>query len=110
MTALSRGAVIEYPSLFDFEAYPQPYLIISSDNHPFHGEEYLGLAITTTRWDAAISIDDDDWVRGELPKASFVKPWQPTLLKHSDVNDAFGVLRPALVDRAVTTLTRYLRE
>lgn len=102
--ALRRGAVVEYPALFAFESYPRPYLVISGDAHPFYGEEYVSLAVTTTAWEAALSIPDDAWVRGGLPKPSFIKPWQPSLLKHDDVIDAFGVVDTALVDRAVERL------
>jgi hypothetical protein len=104
MSALERGAVVEYPAIFAFESYPRPYLIASGDAHPFHGEEYVGLAITTTDLDPAMPIDDDAWVHGGLPKRSFIKPWQPTLLKHDDIVDAFGLLRPPVVDRATAGL------
>lgn len=103
-TALKRGAVIEYPALFAFEDYPRPYLIISGDTHPFHGEEYVGLAVTTTAWDAALPVPDDAWLRGGLPERSFIKPWQPTALKHDAVIDAFGILERSLVDNAVEAL------
>jgi hypothetical protein len=46
MAPINRGAVIEYPALFDFDSYPRPYLIVSGEAHPFHGEEYIGVAIT----------------------------------------------------------------
>jgi len=104
MSAIERGAVVEYPAVFAFESYPRPYLIVSNESHPFHGEEYVGLAITTTEHDAAIPIDDDSWVRGRLPKRSFIKPWQPTLLKHDDIEDAFGLLDTPVVDRASRAL------
>jgi len=104
MSALERGAVIEYPALFGFDSYPRPYVLVSDDSHPFHGEEYVGLAVTTTRLDPAIPIDDDAWVRGGLPRQSFIKPWQPTLLKHDEINDAFGLVRSSLVDRVAAEL------
>lgn len=102
--ALKRGTVVEYPALFAFESYPRPYLIISGAAHPFYGEEYVGLAVTTTAWESALSVPDDGWVLGGLPKPSFVKPWQPTLLKHDDVVDAFGVVDSSFVDRVVEEL------
>jgi len=105
MSAIERGAVIEYPALFGFDSYPRPYVIVSDDSHPFYGEEYIGLAVTTTGLDPAMPIDDDAWSRGGLPKQSFIKPWQPTLLKHDDIDDAFGKLRPSAVDRVVEELT-----
>lgn len=105
MSAIERGAVIEYPSVFGFDTYPRPYLIISNDSHPFHGEEYIGLAITTTDHDPALQIDSEAWIRGGLPKRSFVKPWQPTILKDTNVEDAFGLLRAGFVDEATAGLT-----
>ena len=108
MMAINRGAVVEYPALFSFESYPRPYLIISNPDHPFVGEEYVGLAITTTDLDAVLPIEEDAWVRGSLPKQSFVKPWQPTLLKDDHVIDAFGLLRESVVDHAVRDLRKVI--
>jgi len=109
MPPIRRGAVIEYPALFDFDSYPRPYLIVSGQSHPFHGEEYIGIAITTTALESAIPISDDAWIRGGLPKESFLKPWQPTLLKHADISDAFGVLRQTVVDRTAEELASVIR-
>lgn len=109
-TALKRGAVVEYPPLFAFDSYPRPYLVVSGAEHPFYGEEYVALAITTTAIDAAMPVPDEAWIRGGLPKRSFVKPWQPTLLKHDDVVDAFGVVTPSFVDRTVSTLEAVIEE
>lgn len=102
--ALRRGAVVEYPALSAFESYSRPYLVISGDVHPFYGEEYLGLGVTTTVWEAALPVSDDAWGRGGLPKPSFIKSWQPTLLKHKDILDAFGIVDAAFVNRAVERL------
>lgn len=108
MSVLKRGAVIEYPAIFDFESYSRPYLIASGDTHPFHGEEYIGLTIMTTDLSPAMPIDDDAWVRGGLSKRSLIKPWQPTLLKHDDIVDAFGLLQAPVVDRATARLRAVL--
>lgn len=102
--ALRRGAVVEYPALFAFDSYPRPYLVVSGDAHPFYGEEYVALCVTTTAWEAALPVPFDAWVHGGLPKPGFVKPWQPTLLKHKDVIDALGVVDAAFVDRTVERL------
>jgi len=32
MSAIERGAVIEYPAVFAFESYPRPYLIVSDES------------------------------------------------------------------------------
>ena len=103
--AIERGAVVEYPSLFDFDSYPRPYLILSNESHPFYGKEYIGVAITTTALDQAVPIEDEAWIRGGLPKRSYVKPWQPTTLKRANIIDAFGVLRAEFVDAVGTDLS-----
>lgn len=101
---IDRGAVIEYPTIFDFDSYPRPYLILSGRNHPFAGKEYIGVAITTSDHSAAIEIPDSEWEVGGLPRESYVKPWQSAVLKHESVTDAFGKLRGAFVDQVATSL------
>lgn len=103
MTAHRRGEVVWYPALF--ADYARPFLLISSDRHPFHGDEYIGLAITTSAVEEAVSIAEDAWVLGELPKPSAVKPWNPTIIKHDGIRSVAGVVRPSLVDEAVSVLT-----
>ena len=97
-----RGDVVWYPALF--ADYDRPFLLISGDDHPFHGEEYVGVAITTTALDAAIPIDDDDWLLGELPKRSFVKPWNPAIVKSEEICSVAGILHEPFVDRTVDRL------
>lgn len=103
MTTHRRGEVVWYPALF--EEYHRPYLLITSDRHPFHGEEYIGLAITTAEVTDAIQIDEDAWVLGELPEPSAVKPWNPTILKHDTIRSVAGVVQPSLIEAAVSMLT-----
>jgi hypothetical protein len=104
MRTLRRGAVVEHPPFFDFDPHPRPYLIASGETHPFYGEEYVVMAITTTEHPVAIPIEDGDWVRGGLPRRSYVKPWQPALLKHTTIVDAYGRLKETAVDRATRAL------
>lgn len=101
---INRGAVVEYPSIFDFENNPRPYLILSDKGHPFAGDEYISVAITTTGHDDSVPIDESDWVTGGLPKPSFVKPWQPVLLKHEQVVDAFGMLTQRFADNVAINI------
>ncbi|WP_254542954.1 hypothetical protein [Halomarina pelagica] len=97
-----RGEVVWYPALF--ADYDRPFLLVSTDTHPFHEEEHVGLAITTTALDDAIPIVDDDWVIGDLPKRSYVKPWNPVIVKEDTIRSVAGVLRSEQVNRAVAEL------
>jgi hypothetical protein len=99
-----RGEVVWYPAMF--ADYDRPFLVVSTDAHPFHGEEYVGLAVTTSAQDRAVPIEAADWELGELPKESYLKPWNPVVLKDEDTEGVAGVLAESLVGDAVMELTR----
>ncbi|MFC7155951.1 hypothetical protein ACFQPA_10840 [Halomarina halobia] len=46
MTGHERGEVVWYPALF--ADYDRPFLLVSTDTHPFHEEEHVGLASRST--------------------------------------------------------------
>ena len=64
-----RGDVIWHPGLFKTSG--RPWLVLSTANHPFHGEEYLVVGITTTPRPAAIELSTTAWELGGLPKDSY---------------------------------------
>ncbi|MCU4742932.1 hypothetical protein OB955_18630 [Halobacteria archaeon AArc-m2/3/4] len=97
-----RGEVVWYPALF--ADYDRPFLIVSTDDHPFYRDEYVALSITTTDLEASIRIGEDDWVIGELPKESHVKPWNPAIVKADEILSVAGAVTTDLVDRAVDDL------
>jgi hypothetical protein len=99
-----RGEVVWYPAMF--AEYDRPFLVVSDGSHPFHGEEYVGLAVTTTAHDRAEPIGTADWELGSLPAESYVKPWNPVILKHPDIEGVAGTLSESCVDRAVAGLLR----
>lgn len=103
MTDHRCGEVVWYPALF--ADYDRPYLLISSDRHPFHGDEHIGLAITTSEVGESLPIEADSWVLGELPKSSAIKPWNPAIIKPQLIRSVVGVLRRSIVDAAVSELT-----
>jgi hypothetical protein len=102
MTVRERGEVVWHPAVF--ADYERPFLVVSTDAHPFHGEEYVALSISTTDIADAIPIDSGDWLIGDLPKESYVKPWNPVVLKEADVTTTAGALGRDVVDRAVDRL------
>lgn len=86
-----------------FADYHRPYLIVSTNAHPYP-DEHIGLAITTTSTPDTIRIADSDWAVGSLPESSHLKPWKPTILKAAEVDSVAGALRPGPVDRAAGAL------
>ena len=101
-----RGHVVWHDGLF--RGSDRPWLVVSDDEHPFHGEEYLVVGITTTERDDAIELRDEDWVVGRLPDQSFASPWFLTTIKHTSIRRGVGELNPSLVEEVVTEATRYL--
>lgn len=102
-TPHERGEIIWYPSLF--EDYERPYVLVSTHSHPFHPEEYIGLVITTSPHEEAIMIEDDHWAVGTLPETSYIKPWNPTIIKAAEIRSTAGALTHQLVDTAVDDLS-----
>lgn len=85
-------------------------MIVNTDAHPFHGEQYLAMTLTTRTWyDGTIPLDDEDFVDGGVPEDSFVVLWGVASPGTADVTDRFGRTESATVDEAVEALTSYLR-
>jgi hypothetical protein len=101
-TGRERGEVVWYSALF--ADYERPYLIVSTASHLFYPDEYIGLAITTTPHEDAIEIGTDHWAVGTLPETSYIKPWNPTILKDDEVRSTAGALHYHPVDTAVDAL------
>lgn len=112
---IQRGDVVWVDDPFAFAGQNEdtsesdhPYVVISTDTHPFHGDEYLAMLITTTQRGDAIAIPDERWEFGSLPKSSHVNPWTVVTLKDDDLADYQGVLESSVVDEAVAQLPQYI--
>jgi len=105
--SFDRGHVVWHDGLFRQSG--RPWLVVSTDDHPFHGEEYLVTALTTTERADAIELADDGWDVGGLPRTSYVSPWFLTTLKHADVDRGVGELADATLNSVLEEITGYLR-
>lgn len=65
----SRGDVVWAPTYFKTRTIERPYLVVSTEAHPFHGEEYVALGITTRDRAEALSLDGE-WTKGGAPRAT----------------------------------------
>ncbi|GAB3691010.1 hypothetical protein GCM10028857_27940 [Salinarchaeum chitinilyticum] len=105
--AFDRGHVVWHDGLF--RGSGRPWLVLSDDRHPFHGEEYLVAGITTTDRPGTVAIDEDDaWAIGGLPRTSYVSPWFLTTLKHADVDRGVGALTKDRLESVTGAVTSYL--
>lgn len=106
-----RRDVVYGADPFKGENYARPWLVISNQTHPFHGEQYVVLALTTKTWhDGLVPIRDGDWVEGGTPESSHVIPWSVETLDHGDVDYRQGTLKPEVVNRSVDELTDYVTD
>lgn len=106
MDAYMRGDVVWHPA--PFRDGGRPYIILSDDQHPFYGEEYMVVGVTTTERNRAVELTEDRWEEGGAPKQSWASPWYILPLKHSTVTDRLGRLTPEATDRIARGLTRLI--
>jgi len=87
----------------------RPYLIVSNDWHPFHGEEYLAATITTTERAEAIELTDERIERGRLPRTSYVSPWSILTLKEWMITKQPASATARTVNEVRDAVSRYLK-
>lgn len=110
MTTDERGDVVEASDPFNEDTSSRPFLIVNTDDHPFHGEQYVAVTLTTRTWyDETIPLREDDFEEGGVPEESFIVPWGVVSPAHDDLTDWFGRITRDRVDDAVERLVGYLR-
>ena len=100
------GVVIAYDSFG--AGNNRPYLLLSDDRHPFHGQEYIAVVVTTTGRENAISLEADSFEEGSLPRRSYVSPWNPVTLKEYQIDKHVATLSETIVDDVVAELNTYI--
>lgn len=111
MTAYERGDVVEASDPFSGTNAARPFLVVNTDAHPFHGEQYVAVTLTTRTWyDDTLPLPDDAFVEGGVPEESSIVPWGVSSPGHADVTDRFGCVATSTVDETVEQLFAYLTE
>lgn len=88
----------------------RPWLIISNHpTRPFHGEQYIGLSLTTSSWlGGLIEIADRDWIQGGAPEPSRIAPWAVQSIGTEDIEFWQGRIDRVVVETAVEALVAEL--
>lgn len=86
----------------------RPFVLISNQTHPFQGTEYIGATLTTTEWDDAIALSDNDWEIGSSPRDSYVSPWGVMTLKDAEIDRRVGRLRASVLEQIAAELYGYV--
>lgn len=67
--AISRGGVVWASDPFETGSRAdRPLIVLSDDTHPFHGEQWIAAAVSTTARTRALELTDNRWVNGTLPQ------------------------------------------
>jgi mRNA interferase MazF len=105
-----RGDVVYGADPFKGSDYSRPWLVISNTAHPFHGEQYIVLALTTKTWhDDLLSIGESQWTDGGTPKDSSIVPWSIETLEHADIGHWQGTIVESVVTDAVDEFVTFVR-
>ena len=110
---LATGDVVWHEAPFkrpqpDGSRPDRPWLIISNDNHPFQGTEYIVLGMTTNPRAEGLRVQQADWRNGGTSTTSYISPWFAMTLKHADISYRIGTLQNSLVNNAVDELAARL--
>ncbi|WP_132057779.1 hypothetical protein [Halorussus amylolyticus] len=106
--SFERGDVVWGTDPFRSGSNPRPWLVLSTERHPFHGEEYVCTLMTTTERESAVRVTQSDWVVGGLSDRWYVSPWVPMTMKHSVIVRGQGSVRDSVVDRVSEAVVYYL--
>lgn len=104
-----RGDVVRSADPFKLgQDHQRPWLIVNNETHPFAGEQYIALAISTREYPASIALDEAVWDVGGVPRASFVSPWAVHSPRGEDLVAWQGRVTDTFVDTVVAEATSYL--
>lgn len=90
MAPYTRGDVVWHPA--PFRDGGRPYIIPSDDDHPFYGEEYIVVGVTTTERERTVALTQETWAKGGTPKLSWASPWYLLTVKDATITDRLGQL------------------
>jgi mRNA-degrading endonuclease toxin of MazEF toxin-antitoxin module len=104
-----RGDVVRSADPFKFgDDRQRPWLIVNNDSHPFDGEQYIAVAISTKEYSDSIPLSADVWEVGGVPRQSFVSPWAVHSPRSEDFVAWQGRVTGSFVEDIVETVETYL--
>lgn len=96
---LEQGTLVWGRTSYKQNARTRPWIIMSTDNHPHAGAEYLALPLTTAESEHRIRITDDDMAEGTIKKPSNVTPWSYGRLHPKDLEETMGVVEDEIIEQ-----------
>ena len=106
--AYSQGAIVIAEDPFG-NTSKRPYLVLSNDQVPFYGQEYIAVVITTTARTEAIELTANRFETGQLPRTSHVSPWSVLTLKDWMITKQPAKTTDATVDEVRREMEGYIQ-
>lgn len=108
--ALRRGHTVLASDPFNNgDDRTRPWVVVNNERHPFDGEQYVVMALTTRTWyDERIPVGPDDFTHRQAPEDCSIVPPAVASLAPDLVTDYICRIRDDPLDRAVEMLERYL--
>lgn len=104
-----RGDVVIALDPFKDGSSGRPFLVISDETTPFHGDQYIVLSLTTRTWhEDRMPLAEADWVDGGAPRSSSIMPWSANSIDETLIESYQGTIRDEIVDEATARLSEYV--
>jgi mRNA interferase MazF len=105
--AYAQGAVVAASDLLGNNA-TRPYVVVSTEEHPFHTEECIAVVVTTTERSEAVELTPATFAKGSLPRRSYASPWNPMTLKNTMITKQVATVRESTVREIGSLLDTYV--
>ncbi|GAB3040534.1 type II toxin-antitoxin system PemK/MazF family toxin [Natronobiforma cellulositropha] len=107
---LERGHVVLASDPFKAaDEATRPWLVVNNEHHPFDGEQYIVMGLTTQTWyEHRIPLEEDDYCHRRAPRTSSIVPHALASLHPDFVTDYVCRIRTEPIDAAVEVLLDYL--
>lgn len=105
-----RGDVVRSSDPFKLgEDRQRPWLIVNNSAHPFDGEQFLAVAVSTKEYEHSIALGSGVWEVGGVPRESFVSPWAVHSPRIEDLVAWQGRVTDKFVGTVIDKIETYLR-
>lgn len=102
-----QGSLVVGPARF--RGGRRPFLVVSNERRPFHGEEYTVATVTTTGRSAAVELTASDLAAGKLARyPSFVNPWSLHVIQHERLEKRVAQLEVKTLQTVVDGIHRFV--
>jgi len=95
--AFTQGTVIIARDPYESaESGRRPFVILNNNRHPYHGKQYVAVALSTKNRDGSVPVPERGWERGAPERQSYAQPWSVCSVPAGDVAATVGRLNDDL--------------